>query len=403
MSFANQLDKLGSFDASDISESQEFKQEAVNDTVSAKLEKGEIVINKKIYEDPDMQPVLEALFAKMIEKGQNPLSTIAGMPDLADDMGGQYDPMAVGEVGSDGNPQQFFFKSIWKAIKKIAKNPIVRTAVTIGATALGGPAVGAAVSGTMTKAAGGSWGQALGSAAGTYIGSSIGGTTTAAGAKPTFGAMGSTTTAQGLSTGVPNAIGNSLGNVASNSSSMFSGLADSALAGISSLPNSISSGILNANIGSMIGSNVGGMVGTMAGGYIDPPAIPDEMMINSGGRNLNPQSTIPAYASNLNLGLGAGQAANSLYANSNLGPVNQMGYYGGGPSGAPMMYGDVGGGGFSKGLPSGVSYVRSLLDRKGNKNDVKVGTFGSSVDRDDRRFSLSAFGDNGSGQGVLYY
>ncbi len=401
MSFANQLDRLGSFDASDISESQEFQQDAVNDTVSAKLEKGEIVINKKIYEDPDMQPVLEALFAKMIEKGQNPLSTIAGMPDLADDMGGQYDPMAVGQVGSDGNPQQFFFKSIWKAIKKIAKNPIVRTAITIGATAIGGPAVGAAVSGTMTKAAGGSWGQALGSAAGTYIGSSIGGGTTAAGAKPSFGAMGSTTTAAGLSTGTANTIGSQLASSASGSG-MFSGLSGALQTGISSLPSSIGTAIGSANVGSMIGSNVGGMVGTMAGGYIDPPAIPDSMMINSGGRNLNPNSSIPTYASNLNLGLGA-QAANSLYANSNLGPVNQMGYYGGGPSGAPMMYGDTGGGGFSKGLPSGVSYVRSLLDRQGNKQDVNVGTFGSSVDRDDRRFSLSAFGNNASGQGVLYY
>ena len=390
MSFSANMKLLGDYDAESIGKSAEFKDDAVKDTINAKLEGGEIVLHPKIYSDPDMQPALMAIFNKMLENGQNPLSAIAGAPS---DLGGQFDPMAMGAMGDPSNPQHFFFKSIFRAIKKLARNPIVRTVVTIGASAIN-PALGAAVSGAMTKAAGGSWGQALGSAAGTYLGGKIMGGTTPKGVEPSFGSYGSVVNpTTGLSTGVPNAVGNSLSSVASNSSSMFSGLADTALSGIGSLPNAISGTILNANLGSMIGSNLGGSVGTMVGGAIDPPAIPQQMLVNAGvGQPIQP-NMMPS-SSNLNLGLG-NSVANAMYKGSNIGPVA---YASGLASGAYQGGSDLGRS-WSDMLPSGVSYVRQLKNRQGDREEQKVGTFGSYVDNADRRFSLNS----NLGQGVLYY
>lgn len=63
------------------------------------------------------------------------------------------------------------FKSIGKAVKSIAQSPIFRTVATVVATAFGGPVVGALVSGSLTKVAGGSWKDALIAGGTAYFGS----------------------------------------------------------------------------------------------------------------------------------------------------------------------------------------------------------------------------------------
>jgi hypothetical protein len=98
--------------------------------------------------------------------------------------------------------------------------------------------------------------------------------------------------------------------------------------------------------------------------------------------------------SNRNIGLPANQMAN-LYDNSNIGPVN-AGFYGK-PSGAQLPGSDLGSGAWSDNVP-GLTYLQSSKDREGKRQDVEVGTFGSMLDRNNRRFGLS-----GGGAGVAYY
>jgi len=369
MSLGAYTEKFGNFDADSIQKSAVFNEEAKVDTISAKLEPGELIVNPRIYADPEMRPHLEAIFAKMVEKGQNPLAMIAGMKGLPNDMGGQYDPMAVGPEGTPGNEQQFFFKSIWKAIKKIAKNPIIRTIATIAATAVN-PIFGAAVSGGLTKAGGGSWGQAIGNAAGSYFGSTYGAQSAAMGG----GVAGNT-------------VKSALSNVPTDS--WYSGISNSLSSGLPDLIGGI-------NIGQVIGSNLGAGLGTALGGMIDPQKLPVEMLVNTAGDRPLPTVQPMTNTSTLNLGLGSGQ--NSIYGNSNLTPINQG--FSSGPSGANVAGSDLGAWGSQ--TPEGVSYVRRMTNRQGNSEDEEVGTFGSMLDRNNRRFSLAANTGN-NGAGVLYY
>ena len=103
MAFASYIDQYGGFDADDIRASAEFKEEAKNDTVNAKLEPGEIVLHPEVYkDDPEL---IQHIFSAMMAKGQNPFATIAGSEM------GQYDPI------DPNSPQHFFFKKIFRAIK----------------------------------------------------------------------------------------------------------------------------------------------------------------------------------------------------------------------------------------------------------------------------------------------
>ena len=371
MAFANYVNTYGGFDADDIKSSAEFQEQAKDDTVSAKLEPGEIVIHPEVYkDDPEL---VQRIFAAMIAKGQNPFATIAGSEM------GQFDPT------DPNSPQHFFFGKIFRAVKrvvkKIAKNPVTRFIATAAATAVN-PALGAAVSGGLTKAAGGSWGQALGAAAGSYLGGKVMGGTTPAGQKPGMLNFGSMTDASGLSTGVANTVGNKFGEFAVGAKNL--------------LGNTVGSAISNVNLGSAMGAMAGEGLGTMAGGLIDPPKI----QLPGGVNYPSPTNYIRQIPqATLNLGLGAN--ANPMYANSNLGPVrsgvNPLNTFGQG-TGRNVVGSDIGV--FGMNIP-GVSYIQEAKDRLGRDISKNVGAFGNAVLRADRGWSLGKGGQGGVG--VLYY
>ena len=371
MAFANYVNTYGGFDADDIKSSAEFQEQAKDDTVSAKLEPGEIVVHPEVYkDDPEL---VQRIFAAMIAKGQNPFATIAGSEM------GQFDPT------DPNSPQHFFFGKIFRAVKrvvkKIAKNPVTRFIATAAATAVN-PALGAAVSGGLTKAAGGSWGQALGAAAGSYLGGKVMGGTTPAGQKPSMLSFGSMKDAAGLSTGVANTVANQFPNFATGTTNL--------------LGNTLGSAIGNVNLGSAMGAMAGESLGTMAGGLIDPPKI----QLPGGVNYPTPANYIRQIPqSTLNLGLGAN--ANPMYANSNLGPVrsgvNPLNTFGQG-TGRNVVGSDIGV--FGMNIP-GVSYIQEAKDRLGRDISKNVGAFGNAVLRADRGWSLGKGGQGGVG--VLYY
>ena len=103
---------------------------------------------------------------------------------------------------------------------------------------------------------------------------------------------------------------------------------------------------------------------------------------------------LPVANRNLNL---------PLYPNSNIGPVNNAPIQGGWnlPSGAQTYGSDVGRGGWANEIP-GVTYLQSYKNRDGTREDREVGTFGSMLDRENRRFGLGG-GGAGGGVGVSYY
>jgi hypothetical protein len=121
---------------------------------------GEMFIPPEVSEaNPELMAAIQSAFANM---GANPDDFIVGSPT------GSYNP--------DTGEQEFgFFSSIKNVFKKIGSNPIAKTALTIGAGMLpGGEVLAPLVSGGLTKAAGGGWGEAVGSAAGTYFGNKVG-------------------------------------------------------------------------------------------------------------------------------------------------------------------------------------------------------------------------------------
>ena len=86
----------------------------------------------------------------------------------------------------------------------------------------------------------------------------------------------------------------------------------------------------------------------------------------------------------------------NLYDNSNIGPVSTG--YGGLASGARTAGSDVGTGAWSRSVPEGVNYLRSVKDREGRSKDIDVGTFGSMLDSESRRRGMM-----GGGAGISYY
>jgi hypothetical protein len=368
MSFSDYTQDYGDFDSTAFAE---FQENAKDDTVSAKLEPGEVMVHPEVLENtPELYQIIANAQRRI---GQDPNSAIAGMPAS---QGGQYSPYDYAN-----NPQHFFVhKKIWKAIKKIARNPIVRTALVIGASLTPmGPWLAPVVSGVLTKASGGSWGQALLSAGGAYLGGQVGNT-------DVLSATGQVTT-----TGAT--IGTELAKSAGGSG-WGSGISGSIQTGLSNL-GVLGSKIADANIGSIIGYNVGEALGGAVGGAIDPPK-PVYEEATAYGTPLPPPvaSQLPVANRNLNL---------PLYPNSNIGPINNAPIQGGWnlPSGAQTYGSDVGRGGWANEIP-GVTYLQSYKNRDGTREDREVGTFGSMLDRENRRFGLGG-GGAGGGVGVSYY
>jgi len=358
MSFSDYTQDYGDFDSTAFAE---FQENAKDDTVSAKLEPGEVMVHPEVLENtPELYQIIANAQRRI---GQDPNSAIAGMPAS---QGGQYSPYDYAN-----NPQHFFIhKKIWKAIKKISRNPIVRTALVIGASMLpGGQFIAPALSGVLTKASGGSWGQALLSAGGAYVGGQM-----------------------GLGDGTGPTIGDKLGGVAADS--WGRGAADMATSALGSI-GTVGSKIMDASVGQIIGYNVGEALGGALGGAIDPPK-PVYEEVTAYGTPLPPPvaSQLPVANRNLNL---------PLYPNSNIGPVNNAPIQGGWnlPSGAQTYGSDVGRGGWANEIP-GVTYLQSYKNRDGTREDREVGTFGSMLDRENRRFGLGG-GGAGGGVGVSYY
>ena len=359
MSFSDYARETGGFDDSDF---PSFAQLAKNDTIKARVEPGEVMVHPKVLQG---NPNLYAQIAQAQRNvGQDPNAAIAGM---SPEMGGQYanfDP---------NNPQHFFFKSIWKAIKKIAKNPIARMLLTAASAAIPvvGPYLAPVVSGTLTKAGGGSWGQAIGSAALAYGGAQLGGKMSNMG---TVGDKVTEMAGAGGFTGGVGEVGQAL---------------------LDTLPESVGGAagtIATAPIGSIVGYGMGESLGQALGGAIDPPKPPAPIQENWEGVPLGPIQGMPLPVTSRQLTIPNVQPPN-LYDNSNIGPV-----YGGLASGAQTAGSDVGTGGWSQAVPPGVSYLRSVKDREGRSKDIDVGTFGAMLDSESRRRGMM-----GGGAGITYY
>lgn len=402
--FGAYVDKTGGFDRDDFMASKEFKEAAKNDTVDAKLEPGELVIHPEIFKDKEGQVLLAQIMAKMMKEGANPLAYFAGSEM------GQYDPT------NPQGPQHFFFGKIFRGIsrvfKKIVKSPIGRIAVT-AAAAMAAPTilpalgvkVGAATGGistlaaksigaglgsaVATKAAGGTWGQALMSGAGSGLGSYVGGhmlgqTAAPAAAdvakgvtvNPTTGFVAGTTDLAGnvITTG-----GQQMGSTIANLGRMAApdSLMRSASNFLGSNLGAVGRTIANANLGAIAGQSLGESVGLLAGSAMDPPRPAAEYFQNVPyqlpQRAMLPQST-------LNLGLSAGNA--QQYMNSNLSPATPYLAYQNQQAKTP-----------------GVDYYRSFLGKGGERESEKVGTFGNALYKADRGFSLGGRG----GFGIMYY
>jgi len=109
----------------------------------------------------DQNPYIKnKIHSEITEMGLNPSDFTMSSGDLSN-----MNPQT-------GLPEFGFFSKIWKAVKKVVKKvaPIV---LPIVAGAVCGPACAAAASGAITKAQGGSWGDALKSAAFSYVGGRV--------------------------------------------------------------------------------------------------------------------------------------------------------------------------------------------------------------------------------------
>lgn len=403
MSFADYIKTNGNFDQETFEKKKEFDELSSNDTVDAKLEPGEIVLHPELFkDDPEF---LIQVFQKMMEKGQNPFTTIAGS-DL-----GNYDPM------DPNSPQHFFFGKIFRAIsrvvKTVAKNPITRTlavaaaaiyapqlipslTTTLGATGASALAAGVTQAG-LSKAAGATTGQALlsglGTGAGSYIGGSLlgsaqpastftgtapVGTTAVNAAGTTVDMAGSSIVGGKLASSVAGnytnlTIPKTFGNMASGTFGTGFGSKVSGLA--TGLP-VIGSKIAGANVGSAIGSQLGGSLGGALGTAMDPPEFQFDSTIPMPSR---PNVNLPRAT--LNLGLNAGDNPN--YMGSNLSSSQPF------PFVRPRE------------TAPGVEYLRRFQVGGANPGSSfeRVNSFGNALYKADRGFGLRGRG----GFGVLYY
>ena len=354
MSFSDYAEEYGGFDSSDF---PSFKELAKNDTIKAKVQPGEVMVHPKVLQgNPDLYAQIAQAQRNV---GQDPNAAIAGMPPEAGGQYANYDPK---------NPQHFFFKSIWKAIKKIARNPIAKMLLTAGAAMVpwGGAWLAPLVSGALTKAGGGSWGQAVGSAALAYGGAKLGASTD---------------------------LGKNLGSVSDASTSLIGETATNAIGNV--LPAGTKTFLESAgSLGSVVGYGMGESLGSQIGAAIDPPKPPQTFQENWEGVPLGPIQSMPLPVTSRQLTIPNAQPPN-LYDNSNIGPV-----YGGLASGAQTAGSDVGTGAWANAVPQakGVNYLRSVTDREGRSKDMDVGTFGAMLDSERRRRGMM-----GGGAGISYY
>jgi hypothetical protein len=389
MSFSNFVKQVGGFDRNDFQAREEFQEDSKKDILDAKLEPGELVLHPEIFKkNPEL---LRDIFIAQMEAGQNPLASFAGSEH------GQFDP-----TDPDG-PQHFFLKKIKKWFKSASKNPWIRAMATIAASSVpgGGAWLAPLVSGGMTKAGGGSWGQAIGAAGGTYLGGEmakgsglskldmskanpsmqLGPSTqviSSTGQHMTAGALGVQNVAD--LTAQSGSLANTFANKALMGGKIAGGIATAADA-IPLIGKTIARGNLGVGMGMSTGESLGGLAGAM----IDPPKYEMGEMPNLPAM-MNPMQ-FPQ--STLNLGLGA--LGNASYTGGNLGPINPLATSGLG-TGAKLFSSDV----------PGVDYISKAVDRQGRNLERKMGTFGNSVLKADRGWSLGK-GSGSQSHGILYY
>lgn len=259
-------------------------------------------------------------------------------------MGADPNRYVVGSPESSINPYtgqpEFFFKSIKKALKKIASSTIGRIILPVAASFLLGPAgigltssaVGAALgSGITTKLGGGSWGQAIGAGLGSYVGSSI---------LPGAGSFGPAGT-----------VGSALNSV-----------------GLGSVAGALPSQLMGANLASMGGAWLGSSLGENLGGMIDPPKM-------SWGNEIANAPSLAMSSLSANLP-GTGQVATDIEL----------------PGASTDGTAPTKGSGINQNIPSaGVNYLSQVKDRdsgamrtinstfSGNFGNDRRGSWGSGV------------------------
>ena len=153
---------MGPFNKSDfqgigsVSMDELAKAGRFGDKFLAHVADGEMVIPKPLL---DQSPYIRnKIMSEMKDMGLNPADYTVNGGDLTN-------------VNPKTNLPEFgFFKSLKKIVKKAA-NVVLPIAATVACG--GNPACGAAASAALTKAQGGSWGDALKSAAFTYAGQSF--------------------------------------------------------------------------------------------------------------------------------------------------------------------------------------------------------------------------------------
>ena len=389
MSFKNFVNQVGGFDRNDFQAKETFDEESRKDIIDAKLEPGELVLHPEIFKkNPKL---LRDIFIAQMEAGQNPMASFAGSEQ------GQFDPL------QPNGPQHFFLKKLKKWFKSASKNPFVRTMATIAAASVPGGSVWLAplVSGGMTKAGGGSWGQAMGAAGGTYLGAelargsglakmnmskvpvdtAISGSTqviTEAGKHVNAARMGWTSVDQITKAG--GSLANNMANKA-----LIGGKLSTALSGVAKKIPYLGSKMLTGNLGVGMGMSTGESMGALAGGLVDPPKFDMGEMPNL--PSLSSPMSFPQ--STINLGLNA--IGNPSYTGGNLGPINPLATSGLG-TGANLFSSDV----------PGVDYISKAFDRQGRNLERRMGTFGNSVLKADRGWSLGK-GSGSSSHGITYY
>jgi len=124
------------------------------------VSEGEILIPKEFLEqNPNFR---DQVYKEMGSMGFNPSDFTVNAGDLTN----RNPKTGLMEFG--------FLSKVWKSVKKVVE-PVANIVLPIAATAAcgGNPACGAAASAALTKAQGGSWGDALKSAAFTYAGQSF--------------------------------------------------------------------------------------------------------------------------------------------------------------------------------------------------------------------------------------
>jgi len=152
---ANDFKGIGSVTYDDLAKAGRF-----GDKFLAHVADGEMVLPKQFL---DQNPYIkDKIYSEMDAMGIKPTDFTVNGGDLTN-----VNPKT-------GMPEFGFLSKAWKSVKKVVKkaaNVVLPIAATVACG--GNPACGAAASAALTKAQGGSWGDALKSAAFTYAGQSF--------------------------------------------------------------------------------------------------------------------------------------------------------------------------------------------------------------------------------------